>query len=82
MIKELQIRVSPQVAATECLLKEFISKECAVDLRTICAVRILRKSIDARQRNIFINLKVRVFVNEQPENEEFKKTIYSILKFM
>ncbi len=76
MIKELQIRVSPQVAATECLLKEFISKECAVDLRTICAVRILRKSIDARQRNIFINLKVRVFVNEQPENEEFKKTIY------
>ncbi len=76
MIKELQIRVSPQVAATECLLKEFISKEFAVDLRTICAVRILRKSIDARQRNIFINLKVRVFVNEQPENEEFKKTIY------
>lgn len=76
MIKELQIRVSPQVAATESLLKEFISKECAVDLRTICAVRILRKSIDARQRNIFINLKVRVFVNEQPESEEFKKTIY------
>ncbi len=76
MIKELQIRVSPQVAATETLLKEFISKECAIDLRTICAVRILRKSIDARQRNIFISLKVRVFVNEQPENEDFKKIVY------
>lgn len=76
MIKELQIRVSPQVAATEALLKEFLSKELAIDLRTICVVRILRKSIDARQRNIFINLKVRVFVNEQPENEEFKKIEY------
>ncbi len=76
MIKELQIRVSPQVAATESLLKEFVSKECAIDLRTIWAVRILRRSIDARQRNIFINLKVRVFINEKPENEEFKKTIY------
>lgn len=76
MIKELQIRVMPQVAATESLLKDYLSKECAVDARTISAVRILRRSVDARQRTIFINLKVRIYINEMPEDDEYVKTFY------
>lgn len=76
MIKELQIRVVPQVAATESLLKDYLSKECAVDARTISAVRVLRRSVDARQRTIFINLKLRVYINEEPEDDEYVKTCY------
>ena len=42
MIKELQIRVSPQVAATERLLKNYLADECGIDARTINAMRIQR----------------------------------------
>lgn len=76
MIKELQIRVAPQVAATEPLLKNWLADECAIDARTITSVRILKRSVDARQRNIFINLKVRVYVNEQPADDEYQHAEY------
>lgn len=76
MIKELQIRVVPQIAATESLLKDYLSKECAVDERTIKGIRILKRSIDARQRNVFVNLKVRLYVNELPKDDAFSHTEY------
>ncbi len=76
MVKELQIRVAPQVAATESLLKNYIAEECAIDARTIKGMRILKRSVDARQRNIFINLKVRVYVNENPQDDEYVHTEY------
>lgn len=76
MIKEMQIRVQPQVAATESLLKDYLSKECAVDARTITAVRLLRRSVDARQRTIYVNLKARVYINEQPEDDDYVRTDY------
>lgn len=72
----MQIRVAPQVAATEKLLKNYLAEEMAADARTITSVRILRRSIDARQRNVFVNLKVRVFVNEMPEDDEYVRTEY------
>ena len=76
MVKELQIRVAPQVAATESLLKNYIADECAIDARTIKGMRILKRSVDARQRNIFVNLKVRVYVNENPQDDEYVHTEY------
>ena len=76
MIKELQIRVTPQIAATESLLKNFLADECGIDARTITATRILKRSIDARQRNIFVNLKVRLYINEQPTDDEYVHTYY------
>lgn len=76
MIKEMQIRVAPQVAAAESLLKDYISTECSIDVRTITAVRVLRRSVDARQRTIFINLKVRLYVNELPSDDEYLHTEY------
>lgn len=76
MVKELQIRVSPQVAAAESTIREFIAREQAIDARTICHVRVLKRSIDARQRNIVVNLIVRVYVNEMPADEPFTVTHY------
>lgn len=76
MIKELQIRVAPQIAATESLLKDYLADECGIDVRTITATRILKRSIDARQRNVFVNLKVRTYINEQPTDDEYRHTAY------
>ena len=76
MTNEYQVRVQPQVAANEQVLRSWLADEYGFDVRTITAVRILRRSIDARQRTIFVNLKVRVFINEQPADDEYVLTDY------
>lgn len=77
MIQEFQIRVLPEQAANEQSLKQFIGYDKGLDIRTIHALRILKRSIDARQRTIYVNLKVRLYINEIPEEEEFTRTIYN-----
>ena len=66
MIHEYDIRVLPKVASKESYLKDFISKEKGIAANKINAVQILRRSIDARSRTVFMQLKVRVFVAENP----------------
>lgn len=75
MIHEYQLRILPEQAASEQSLKQYISREKGLDVRTI-AIRILKRSIDARQRTIYVNLTIRVFVNETPSEEEFVCTDY------
>ncbi len=76
MTNEYQIRVVPEVAAQEDRLKAYLADEQGIDVRTIYGVRILKRSIDARQRQIYVNLKVRAYVNEQPHDDEFVRTVY------
>ena len=76
MIQEHQIRILPEQAANEQSIKLFISKDKGIDARTIKSIRILKRSIDARQRTIFVNLKVRLYINELPQDDEFVHTEY------
>jgi uncharacterized FAD-dependent dehydrogenase len=76
MIQEFQLRVLPEKTANEQTLKDYIAHEKGLDIRTINALRILKRSIDARQRTIFMNLTVRLYINEMPHNEEFLRTEY------
>ena len=76
MTQEYDIRVLPQVAANEQSLKDYFAEEKGFDVRTITHLRVLRKSIDARQRTIYVNLKVRVYVNEMPEDDAYQHTDY------
>ncbi len=76
MISEYQLRILPEQAASEQSLKQYISREKGMDERTIQAVQVLKRSIDARQRTIYVNVKVRVFVNELPEGESFERVTY------
>ena len=76
MTKEYQIRVLPVVAASENAIKRYLAEEQGIDQRTINSVRVLKKSIDARQRTIFVNLKIRVFINEVPQDDEYEHTEY------
>ena len=76
MTKEYQIRVFPVVAASENAIKRYLAEEQGIDQRTINSVRVLKKSIDARQRTIFVNLKIRVYINEVPQDDEYEHTEY------
>ena len=76
MVNEYQLRILPEQAASEQSLKTYISREKGLDIRTINAVRVLKKSIDARQRTIYVNVKVQVFINEVPDTQEYIPTEY------
>ncbi len=76
MTKELQIRVQPHQAASIEALADFVAREMAVDRRTITHLRVLKRSIDARQRNIVVNLTLRVYINEEPADDVFVRTEY------
>ena len=76
MIQEYQIRILPEQAANEEGIKQFLSKEKGLDVRTLNQVRILKRSIDARQRTIFVNLKVRAYINEFPQDDQYVHTEY------
>ncbi len=76
MIQEYQLRVLPEKAVNDSVLKEYVSREKGLDIRTIKVLRVLKRSIDARQRTIFLNLKVRLYINEFPNEDEYTHTEY------
>ena len=76
MVHEYIIRVLPEVAANEQRLIDYLVKEKGLNKKEINATRILKRSIDARQRTIFVNLTVRAYVNEVPKDDEYQSTEY------
>ena len=64
MIKELQLRVHPRTAASVEEIVRHISKNNDILAQSIQGLRVLKRSIDARQRNVVVNLKVRVYIDE------------------
>ena len=76
MIEEYQIRILPEQAASEEGIKRYLAKEKGLDVRTLNQVRVLKRSIDARQRTIFVNLKVRAYINEFPQDDQYVHTEY------
>ncbi len=61
MPQELQLQVLPEVAATADLLTQHVAKQLNCSVKDVQHVTILKRSIDARQRTVKVNLKVAVF---------------------
>lgn len=76
MTQEYQLRILPQDAYNEQSVKRYVAREYGMDERTITHVRTLKRSIDARQRTVYVNLTVRVYINEQPEDDLFEAVEY------
>ena len=76
MIQELQLRILPEQAASEQSIAAYVAREQGIDMRTVKSVRVLKRSIDARQRTVMINLKVRLYINEFPQDDEFPHIDY------
>jgi len=79
MIEELQIRVNPRTAHTQAGIIHYLASERGMAASRIKGVRVLKRSIDARQRNVMVNLTVRVYLDEPMKNDylvapiEYKK---------
>ncbi|KAF2510835.1 FAD-dependent oxidoreductase [Flavobacterium zhairuonense] len=69
MPRELLLQVTPEIAANESLLKDYLSKQIKVSVQEIQHVSILKRSIDARQKAIKINLKVIIYLKGEPFQE-------------
>lgn len=76
MITEYQLRLLPEEAFTENTIKHYLAQEEGIDINSIHAVQVLKRSVDARHRRVFINLKVRVYINEEPTEKQYIPTIY------
>jgi len=69
MPQELLLQVTPEIAASELLLQDYLSKQLKVASKEIQHVSVLKRSIDARQKAIKINLKVVVYLMGEPFTE-------------
>ncbi len=68
MTEDLQLRVDPATAASELKLTALASNQLHIDANRIKAIVITRRSIDARQKQVMVNLSVRVYIDEAPDN--------------
>ena len=76
MIKEFNLRVEPQIAANEASLKHFICLEKGLKGQSVKAIQVIKRSIDARQRKVFFQMQVRVFINELPQEQKIEPFRY------
>ncbi len=67
MLEKLDLRVDPACAATPALLTARCARELHVPQQRIARVDIVRRSIDARQRNVVVNLSVNVHLDTVDE---------------
>ncbi len=76
MIRDTELRLLPEQVFPDRDLAAAVAGETGIDRRTIKAVRVLRRSIDARQRTVMVNIKARVYVNETPAGGSFPVITY------
>lgn len=76
MIFERNIQVLPEIASNQLLLQEWIAIHEGIAEETISHIEIIKRSIDARQRQVKINLKIQIFVNEAFKPLTFKLPDY------
>ena len=69
MPQELLLQVSPEIAANATLLQQYLSKQIKVGVSDIQQVVVLKRSIDARQKAIKINLKVVIYLQGESFQE-------------
>ena len=73
MVHELTLRILPQQAYNEQSILAYLRQDKGINAQ---AVRVLRRSIDARQRTIYVNLTVRAYVGEEPPLQDFEPYVY------
>ena len=70
MYTEIQIRIKPEQAGVEETLRQIAARVAGVGAERICRVDIVRKSIDARQKEVMFNLVAGLHIDRIEEKEK------------
>ena len=74
MVNELTLRLLPRQAFNEQSIRTYLRDEKGIDAQ---AVRVVRRSIDARQRTVYVNLTVRAYIGEEPPLQDFEPIVWN-----
>ncbi|MCW3804111.1 NAD(P)/FAD-dependent oxidoreductase [Plebeiibacterium marinum] len=74
MKKDIALRLTPQEASDEKFYKPLVAKKMKVSPDKITAIRVRKRSIDARQRQVMVQLYLDVYVNSPAPDPE--KTVF------
>ncbi len=69
MVKELQLRISLTEETIQDILIKKAAKKLGVEPENITSIKVHRKSIDARKKEIFFNYKIATYINEPPPEQ-------------
>jgi len=72
----LQLRVLPEVAYDAANLRTDVAQRLEVSPQQIHAIRPVKRSIDARQRQVMVNLTLEVFIDEEPTSLSYERIHY------
>lgn len=61
MGKQIQINLSPAAAAEEASIRKIAASLTGIESKAITGLRVIKRSVDARKKNIRVNLTVEVF---------------------
>ncbi len=75
MLRQVQLRVRPETAADPLRLSIEISTMLDIDVNRIRRVDIVRRSIDARQRKVMINLTVNAHIDSVDEEADIASPV-------
>ena len=64
MGKQVQINLNPAAAADETIIRKIASSLAGIDQSAVTSFRVIKRSVDARKKNIRINLTIEVFSGE------------------
>jgi uncharacterized protein len=68
MIKDIQFKITIYETQQKNILLRKASRKLAVSEKEISGIKILKKSIDARKKDVFFNYKIAVYINEPVKN--------------
>ena len=64
MGKQVQINLNPAAAADETIIRKIASSLAGIDQSAVTSLRVIKRSVDARKKNIRVNLTIEVFSGE------------------
>ncbi len=66
MTQDIQLRIDPRTAASPDRIKAQAARSASITADRIKMLRIVKRSIDARQRKVMVNLTMRCWIDETP----------------
>lgn len=77
MITDITLRVTPDISVDLDRLTQVGARQAKIDRSSVTGSRIIKRSIDARQRNVMVNITLRLYVNQSPKEDAFIPVQYS-----